>query len=84
MKSLLRIVVLLVLVSGLHLSSAHAGPPRWCIGTCTVHCDDGSTLYYSTPEHQCCLKAVNCPTDGWAEWWPGYSIECFGANASIC
>lgn len=84
MKSLLRVAVLLALVSGLHLGSAEAALPRWCIGTCTVHCDNGSTLYYSTPEWQCCAKAANCPSDGYAEWWPGYSIECFGEFASIC
>jgi hypothetical protein len=85
MRSLLRIVVLLVLVSGLYLGSAEAIPPQQCIGSCTVHCESGSTLYYSVASWQCCNKIANCPTQsGYAEWYPGYGPACFGDYARFC
>jgi hypothetical protein len=84
MKSMLRIAALLVLVMGMRLGTAAALPPRACIGTCTVHCESGSTYYYSTTSWQCCPKVSVCPGDGYAEWWPGYSIECFDEFALIC
>ncbi len=85
MKSLLRIAALLVLVSGAYLGSAAAAPIQSCIGTCTVHCDSGSTLNYSVPSWQCCSKIANCPDgSGYAEWWPGYGPACWGEYARFC
>jgi hypothetical protein len=85
MRSLLRIVVLLALVSGIQFGSAAAAPLPQCIGACTVHCDSGATLHYSVPSWQCCSKIANCPdASGYAEWFPGYGPACFGDYARFC
>lgn len=88
MKSLLRVLALSMIFSTAYVSRG-AAAITYCPGTCTVHCGlEGTYYYYDISPRECCLKTSKFPVcsnpDAWAEWYPGYSWECWDAEAFIC
>ncbi len=83
MKSLLRILGLVIIVLGLRIGMAN-GTPLFCTGACTVYCDSGATYGYLTRDYQCCAKVSVCPDGGYAIWEPGTGVACLNDPALIC
>jgi hypothetical protein len=82
MKSLLRVVALVLVLSATYGVRGEAAGPV-CYGTCTVQCADGTYTSYRTAYGSCCEVEPMCP-GATMSWSPGPYWQCAHVSPYIC